>query len=279
MFWRFLAILTEVLLITFWNYKMSGSYYSLDVLYCLPIIQAAKVGAIRSQRQTDTQMAALVGVISAVVWSIAEAAVVWPSYPLAAFAMNIFTRSVTFTVLGRVLAKLWKERDYLRKDALTGLANRLEFTERFTAEQLRSAWSNRPYSLLFIEIDQFKLLRANPDHRIGTAALKVVSGILRDNSRGIDTVARIGENKFGLLFPETDEYICGILGMRIKSTAERKFQTEGWPISLSIGHVTVIGNAKSFDEILREADEKMYSIKMQSHAQWDRFNSTSLAKS
>jgi len=276
MFWRFLAILTEILLITFWNYKMSGSYYSLDVLYCLPIIQAAKVGAIRSQRQTDTQMAALVGVISAVVWSIAEAAVVWPSYPLAAFAMNIFTRSVTFTVLGRVLAKLWKERDYLRKDALTGLANRLEFAERFTAEQLRSEWSSRPYSLLFIEIDQFK---PNPDHRIGTAALKVVSSILKDNSRGIDTVARIGENKFGLLFPETDEYICGILGMRIKSTAERKFQTEGWPISLSIGHVTVIGNAKSFDEILREADEKMYSIKMQSHAQWDRFNSTSLAKS
>jgi diguanylate cyclase (GGDEF)-like protein len=279
MFWRFLAIFTEVLLITFWNYKMAGTYYSLDVLYCLPIIQAAKVGAIRSQRQTDTQMAALVGVISAVVWSIAEAAVVWPSYPLAAFTMNIFTRSVTFTVLGRVLAKLWKERDYLRKDALTGLANRLEFTERFTAEQLRSQWSNRPYSLLFIEIDQFKRLQSNTNHRIGAAALKVLSGILRDNSRGIDTVARIGEDKFGLLFPETDEYICGILGMRIKSTAEKKFQTEGWPISLSMGHVTVIGSEKSFDEILREADEKMYSIKLQNHAQWERFNSASIAKS
>ena len=54
MFWRSLAIATEILLITFWNYKMSGSYYALDVLYCLPIIQTAKVGAIRARRQTDT---------------------------------------------------------------------------------------------------------------------------------------------------------------------------------------------------------------------------------
>lgn len=278
MFWRFLIVVIEILSITYWNYKMSGSFYSLDVLYCLPIIQAARLSAIRSLRHSDTQMSALVGVVSAVVWSIAEAAVVWPNYPLGAFAMNIFTRSVTFTVLGRVLTKLWRERDFFRKDALTGLANRLELTERFAAEQLRSEWSNRPYSLLFVEIDKFKMLRASSDHRVGVAALKVVSGILRDNSRCIDTVARIGEDKFGLLFPETDEYICGILGMRIKSASEKKFQTEGWSVSLSIGHVTVNGSAKSFEEILREADEKMYSIKTQSHTQWDRYNSTTLAK-
>lgn len=276
---RFVIVVTEILFITFWNYKMSGSYYSLDVLYCLPIIQASRLGSIRTQRHSDTQMAALVGIIAAVVWSIAEAAVVWPSYPLGAFTMNIFTRSVTFTVLGRVLTKLWKERDFFRKDSLTGLANRLELTERFAAEQLRSAWSNRPYSLLFVEIDQFKMLKANPDHRADVSALKVVSDILKDNSRCIDTVARIGEDKFGLLFPETDEYICGILGMRIKSASEKKFQTEGWPISLSIGHVTVSGSAKSFEEILREADEKMYSIKMQSHMQWDRYNSKTLTQS
>ena len=277
MFWRILAIGTEILLITFWNYKMSGSYYALDVLYCLPIIQAAKVGAIRARRQTDTQMAALVGVITAVVWSVAEAAVVWPAYPLAAFVMNIFTRSVTFTVLGRVLAKLWKERNFFRKDALTGLANRLEFAERFAAEQLRSEWSNRPYSLLFIEIDQFNTLKNHPE-RLGSAVLKILSGILTDNSRCIDTIARIGEDKFGLLLPETDEYICGILGMRIKSASERKFQAEGWPVSLSVGHLTVIGGARSFEDLLREAKEKMYSMKTSSHAQWERYRSPTLTQ-
>lgn len=278
MIWRFVLVVTEILFITFWEYKMSGSYYSLDVLYCLPIIQAARISSIRSQRHSDTQMSALVGVITAVAWSIAEAAVVWPNYPLGAFTMNIFTRSVTFTVLGRVLSKLWKERDYFRKDALTGLANRLEFTEKFAAEQLRSEWSNRPYSLLYISIDRFKMLNDNHGHRVGEAALKAVSGILRGNSRCVDTIARIGDYEFVLLFPETDEYICGILGMRIKSASEKTFQAEGWPISLSKGHVTMTGSAKSFDEILHEADEKMHSNEMQSHTHWVGYNSSTLAQ-
>jgi len=277
MFVRYVAVITEIVLITFWNYKMSGSYYSLDVLYCLPIIQAAHLGAIRAQRQSDTQMSSLVGVITAVIWSIAEVAVVWPNYPLAAFTLNIFTRSVTFTVLGRVLTKLWKERNFFRKDVLTGLANRLEFTERFAAEQLRSEWSNRPYSLLCVEIDQSRMLKANPDNH-GLAALKIVSDILKENSRCIDTIARIGEHKFGLLFPETDEYICGILGMRIKSASEKKFQASGWPIALSVGHLTMIGSSKSLEEILREANEKMYSVKMRSNTQWESYTSTTLTQ-
>ncbi len=265
MLWRFVLVVTEILLITFWNYKLSGAYYSLDALYCLPIIQAARIGAIRSQRHSDSQIAALVGITSAVVWSVAEAAVVWPNYPLDAFAMNIFTRGVTFTVLGRVLTKLWNERDYLRKDALTGLANRLEFTERFAAERLRSDWSNGPYSLLFIDIDQFKMLICSHGSHVGDEVLKAVSSILRVNSRIVDTVARIGENKFVLLLPETNEYICRVLGMRIKSASDKKFQAKGWFISLSIGHVTVIGSARSFDEILHEANETMCSTKIQSH--------------
>jgi GGDEF domain-containing protein len=65
------------------------------------------------------------------------------------------------------------------------------------------------------------------------------------------------------LFPETNEYICGILVKRIKQASEKKFQDEGWAISLSIGYVTAIGRERGFDEILHEADEKMYSNKKQ----------------
>lgn len=265
MYWRFSLVAAEIVLITFLDYEVAvdGTYYSLEVLYCLPVIQAARIGAIRSMRRSDTQISTLVGVISAVAWSIVEAAVIWPHYPLDAFAMNIFTRSVTFTVIGRVLAKLWKEREYAHKDALTDLANRLELTERFEAEQLRSERSGSPYSLLFIDIDKFKVLNDNHGHHIGDTALKAVSGILNENSRSVDTVARIGGDEFVLLLPETNEDSCGILVTRIMLASKKKFQTEGWPISLSVGHVTVIGSARSFDEILHEADEKMYSIKKQ----------------
>lgn len=268
MFWRFLLVLAEVLFITIWDYKMSGTYYSLDVLYCLPIIQASHIGAIRSMRHSDTQLAALVGVITAVAWSMAEAAVVWPTYPLGALTVNIITRSITFTVLGRVLAKLWKARTYSHKDALTGLGNRLKFSEKFSTEQLRSERSDKPYSILFIQVDQFKMLIKSHGYRIGDAALKALSGIFISNSRNIDTVARFGKEDFAILFPETDEYICGVLALRINSAAEKLFQEEDWPISISIARETVIGAEKSFEDVLESLDAKINSINSENSESW-----------
>lgn len=259
--WRLLLVVAEVAIITYLDYWFANTYYSLDVIYCLPVIQAARLGSIRAMRRTDTQTSTLVGVICAVAWSGAEAAIIWPAYPIGAFAMNVFTRSVTFTVLGRVVTKLWKEREYSRKDTLTNLANRLEFIERFEAEQLRSERTGSPYSLLFIDIDQFKMLNDNHGHHVGDEALKAVSEILTNNSRNVDTAARLGGDEFVILFPETDAYVCGILVDRIKSVAEKKFKSENWAISLSIGHVTSIGRDKTVDQALHEADENMYLMK------------------
>ena len=256
-----LLVVAEVLLITFLDYQLAETYYSLDVLYCLPVIQAARLGAIRSLRRSDTALPDLVGIFSAIVWSLAEAVVTFPIFPLDALALNIFTRSVTFTVVGRVVAKLWREREYARKDVLTGLANRLELFERFEIEQLRSERSGSPYSVLFIDIDQFKMLNDNHGHHVGDDALKGLTNILRENSRKVDTVSRIGGDEFVLLFPDTNEQSCEMLVGRIKLASEQEFQSRGWPISLSIGHVTEAGKGRSVDEILRDVDEKMYAIK------------------
>jgi diguanylate cyclase (GGDEF)-like protein len=261
--WRFILVVAEILLITYFDYKVAATYFSLDVLYCLPVIQAAQIGAIRSMRRSDKQTSTIIGVLAAVAWSVAEAAIIWPSFPPIAFAMNVFTRSVTFTVLGRVVAKLWKEREYSRKDTLTELANRLEFNERFQAEQLRSERSGNPYSLLFIDIDQFKKLNDQHGHHVGDKALKAVAEILTDNSRSVDTVARIGGDEFVVLFPETDEYICDVLVQRIQSASDNKFKDEGWSISLSIGHTTETGKTRSADEVLHDADKNMYAVKKQ----------------
>lgn len=260
-YWTLLLVVAEVLLITFLDYALAETYYSLDVLYCLPVIQAARLGAIQALRRSDTLAPDLTGIFSATAWSLVEASVAFPVFPLNALALNIFTRSVTFTVIGRVVAKLWKEREYARKDILTELANRLELFERFEIEQLRSERSGSPYSVLFVDIDQFKTLNDTCGHHIGDDALRKVADILRKNSRKSDTVSRIGGDEFVLLLPETDEPSCEMLVSRIKLTSEKEFKDRGWPISLSIGHITDVGKGRSVDEILRDVDEKMYAIK------------------
>lgn len=261
MFGGFFLIVAEILLITFLNYKGVGSYYSLDVLYCLPVIQAARLSALRSLRRSDTQIPTVVGALVALLWTTAEFVAAYPDYPLGAIVLNAVTRCVAFTIIGRVVANLWRDRASSRKDALTDLANRIEFFERFEREQQRSERSGRPYSILFIDIDQFKGLNDQQGHRVGDDALKAVADILRNNSRQVDTIARFGGDEFVVLFPETDAPSCEILVKRILLAAENTFKSQGWRIALSVGHASETGTRRSADDILNEADRRMYLMK------------------
>jgi diguanylate cyclase (GGDEF)-like protein len=265
---RILLIAAEVFLISFSSYALGkylptefGRYISLDVLFCLPIIQMARLASIRAKRRYDTQTSTFVGIALALVWSATEAAITWPFFPMTAFVLNTFTRSVVFTVIGRVLIKLWREREYARKDMLTGLANRVELLERLEAEQDRSERSGRPYSLLYIDIDQFKTMNDTHGHQVGDEALKVLADILRASSRKVDVAARHGGDEFVLLLPDTDERFCDILIKRIEASTKQAFEGRFWPISISIGRTTNIGKTQEVDWVIGLADKNMYEAK------------------
>jgi diguanylate cyclase (GGDEF)-like protein len=265
---RILVIAVEVLLISLAGYALGryvpsewGKYISVDVLYCLPIIQAARFAAIRAARRYDTQTSTIVGVALALAWSGTEVAITWPDFPLIAFALNVFTRSVAFTVIGRVLIKLWREREYARKDVLTGLATRLELLERLRIEQGRSERSGRPYSLLFIDIDQFKAMNDTYGHQTGDEVLKVLADILRTSSRKVDIAARLGGDEFVLLLPDTDNLSCDTLINRIDSSSIQAFEERKWPISISIGRTTHLGKSNEVDHVIGLADRNMYETK------------------
>jgi diguanylate cyclase (GGDEF)-like protein len=237
---------------------MASSYYSLDVLYCLPVIQTAHFKALQSQRSSDTYLLSAIAIFCALAWSLAEAAVTWPDFPVSAFLMNVITRAVTFTVIGRVITKLWKEKENSRKDVLTGLVNRVEFIKWFEDKQLESQQSQKHYSLIFFNIDNFRALNDKLGHQVGDEALQTLATTLLENSRGNDGSSRIGSDEFVLLLTEADEQICAVLADRIFHATEKKFKHSGWNISLSYGHVTDIGNNRSVHELLRVAGEKMY---------------------
>mgnify|MGYP001597587879 CR=1 FL=1 len=254
---RLFLIVVEVALITFLDYKMAAHFYSLDVLYCLPVIQVARFNAFQSLRRSDSQMLTVVAVLCALAWSIAEAAIVWPNFPVTAFLMNVITRAVTFTVIGRVVGKLWQTKTIAHKDELAGLVNRSGFIGKFEAQQSKSERLHEPYSLLFINIDHFRMLNDKQGHEVGDQALKALASTLLENSRNIDLAARIGGDEFVLLYPHTDKQTCELLGARIARAAERKFSQQEWGIALSFGHVTEIGKGRSVDELLRVAEANM----------------------
>lgn len=264
---RVLLIALEVSLITFVSYVLKlhwpygdARYISVDVFFCLPVIQTARLASIHVMRSSDTQASTLIGITLSLAWSATEAALAWP-FPLDMLALNIFSRSVAFTVLGRVIAKLWREREYAHTDMLTGLANRVEITKRLEAEQERSERSRNPYSVLFIDLDQFKALNDIHGHRVGDEALKLLADILRASTRKVDVVARLGGDEFVLLLPDTDAHACDTMVKRIEESSGLAFQGRFWPISVSIGRATWVGRTEKPEWVIRMADENMYEIK------------------
>lgn len=274
-----LLIVAEVCLIVYVDYAFASylpvelaRYISLDVLFTLPIIQTAHLTALRASRRSDPRIATFVAVSLALVWCATEMTIAWPDYPNIAFALNTFTRSIVFIVIGRVLIKLWRERGYSRTDVLTDLANRREFMERLSAEQGRSKRSGKPYSVLFIDIDNFKLINDLHGHLVGDEVLVSLSDTLRLCSRKVDVVARLGGDEFVLLLPETNESSCGIVIERIKSFTKQAFEKESWPISISIGGTTQTGNAATADEVIEMADRDMYEFKRKNKHQMPQGN-------
>jgi diguanylate cyclase (GGDEF)-like protein len=265
---RIVLIVAEVFVISLLNYAVInlfpagfGQYISLDVLFCLPVIEAAHLTSIRANRRYDTNTPIYVGITLALIWSATEVAISWPYFPMAVFALNTVTRTVIFTVIGRVLIKLWREREYARKDILTDLANRVELLDRLEIEQGHSERTGRPYSVLFIDIDHFKALNDAHGHQVGDEALKMLASILRNSSRKVDVAARLGGDEFVLLLPETDEQSCEVMIKRIEAATKRAFQEQSWQVSLSIGKSTKIGITKEVDWVIRLADENMYEAK------------------
>lgn len=89
-------------------------------------------------------------------------------------------------------------------DPLTGLLNRRAFAHHFERESARSNRTNRPVSLLLIDLDHFKIINERYGHNGGDEALKAVANHLRGTSRfGTDDIARWGGEEFAVLLADS----------------------------------------------------------------------------
>lgn len=259
----------EVAVISLLNYSFAKashyglpSHISLDVLYCLPIIQAARMSSIRDLiGHSDSNIATYIGTSIALAWSATELAIAWPDFPLASAMFNVFTRSIVLTLVGRMALKLWRANSLAKRDPLTNLFNRRGLFEQMEAERTRSARSGKPFSLLYLDIDNFKALNDQHGHEAGDDALREVANLLRTCSREIDVPARIGGDEFVLLLPNTASQHCDILINRIKDSTREYFYGKGWPIAVSVGQTTSKGREHGMELLIQAADRSMYEAK------------------
>ncbi|MCP3752140.1 EAL domain-containing protein [Pseudomonas sp. SBB6] len=170
-----------------------------------------------------------------------------------------------------VLHDMTQERQYIANlswqathDALTGLANRREFEYRL--ELALNALARKParHSLMFLDLDQFKLVNDTCGHAAGDELLRHICAVLQAGLREGDTLARLGGDEFGILLEncpqEQAERIAESLRQAVQSL---HFVWKGRPFmtTVSLGLVHIAQGPTTLEASLRAADMACYMAK------------------
>jgi diguanylate cyclase (GGDEF)-like protein len=171
----------------------------------------------------------------------------------------------------RELKELKLRQEYAAKlayhashDPLTNLVNRLEFENRLTLALHTAATQGRQHVVMYLDLDQFKIVNDTSGHAAGDQMLRQVSALLKAQVREGDTLARLGGDEFGVLLEncplQEAIHIADELRMCI---ADFRFVSENgsFSVGVSIGVVQVADGMHSLTDILSAADAACYMAK------------------
>ena len=124
-----------------------------------------------------------------------------------------------------------------RTDSQTGLYNRRGFEEALRVEFERAQRTNRSFTVLVGDIDGFRRINDSFGAHAGDLALQYIGTIIRRAKRRIDIAARLGEDEFALLLPETSEHAGYVVAERIRHELKTSFAAEPVALTISVGVV------------------------------------------
>lgn len=257
-FWMFLgmALIAGVGIIDF----LTGYELAFSLFYLIPVSIVAWA--------TTLRLGVLTALASAMVWLVADAAAGnFYSQPFI-YVWNTFIRFSFFIVTALLLAALKRtlghEKELARTDYLTGAANSRFFYDLLEMEMDRFPRYKRPFTLTYIDLDNFKSVNDRFGHLVGDQVLCMVVNSAKMNLRKTDVVARLGGDEFALLLPETDQQSARVALAKIHDGLIKMMRQNDWPVTFSIGALTCSAVPASSDELLRIADELMYDVKCDS---------------
>ena len=149
-------------------------------------------------------------------------------------------------------------------DALTGLINRREFDNRLHAAVLNAQRGEGSSALLYIDLDQFKVVNDTCGHQAGDRLLRDVTGLLQARVRASDTIARLGGDEFGVLLEGcTLEQSTRIADGVRQAIRDYRFMWGSSTLSVgaSVGVVQIKSDTESVASVMSAADIACYAAK------------------
>ncbi len=186
-------------------------------------------------------------------------------------ASDYITKPINWSVLKHRIQRMIETVHAQRKiqhiayhDSLTGLPNRVLFTDRIDQAITRAQRECSSFALLYIDIDHFKVVNDSMGHAAGDELLNIISKRLRDILRKSDTISRLGGDEFTVII-ESFEDISNITVVARNildalSTPVEVNQKSVY-VGASIGVAIYPQDGKSFGSLLKNADTAMYRAK------------------
>ena len=237
--------------------RLTGTEISFAIFYLLPVAYAFWQGG--------SWLGVVTVTAGAAAWLIADlSAGHMYSYPLIPY-WNALMRGLIFLAVGMILTRLKsaleRETRLATRDALTGIGNWRHFEIVAGRELGRARRSGKPLSVAYIDLDNFKAVNDSLGHPAGDALLVSVALVLQQSVRTIDCVARLGGDEFVVLMPETERENARVVVERIRRVVGETLEEGNLPVLLSVGMVTFTRLPASIDEMIKTADDLMYTVK------------------
>lgn len=178
---------------------------------------------------------------------------------------NILSTLAIFCTVSFMLSKIhmmWKmERELSRKDPLTGVMNIRAFYELVGYEISRHKREGSPFSVAYLDLDNFKTVNDNFGHKKGDELLKAVVLNIVGCLRKTDVVARVGGDEFTIFLPFTGSEDVQVVMKKVMGQLQKLTERGQLKVTFSIGVLTFTHCDIELDEIISRSDKLMYEVK------------------
>ena len=180
--------------------------------------------------------------------------------PIAEDGLRMLTMFANQAGLAIENSRLYEKTVVLsNSDSLTGLWHHGHFQYLLDEKIKGSKKKKETFTLLMVDIDNFKKFNDSHGHQAGDAILRTISNIFKHASRKIDTIARYGGEEFSMILAGTKKQEALVLAERLRKAVESSNKLEGITISIGVASFPEDGTKKT--PLISKADKALYEAK------------------